>query len=114
MTATVMYKGPKIHRRVITHKDLKSLELEGLPDKVDDLVWEPGSRRKSVDITDLGEGVLEYFKSNKAFQVKEDDKVTSKADPNAAVVNADGSSGDVQPDTALVNPRGVGGSTRNR
>ncbi len=95
MTTTAIYKGPVMHNRVLTKQQLsKALDLKSddFPSGFKELRWESGSKRKPVDISDMPQMVKDLIIEDPAFTVKEDGEVSSEADPNAAVVNPDGSS----------------------
>ncbi len=118
----VTYKGPSMHERVITRKDLESADVtfpEGTT--VKDMVWKADEGRRAVDISDLGDDVKEFFSNDKLFEVKEGGEVTSAADKKAGETNADGTNkaettGDGVDHTGAPGSSGmkVGGSTRTR
>jgi hypothetical protein len=91
MGVTVKYKGPSVHERILTRKDLEAAGVE-FPEgvTVKTMVWAPDPRRRGVDITDLGDSARQFFEDQPTFQVVEDGEVASDAHPKAGEVNPDG------------------------
>jgi hypothetical protein len=96
MTKTMAtYKGPSMHERIFTKKELVDaldIEASAFPDGFKELRWDSNEHRKPVDVSEMPDEVIEMLKSDPAFSLKEDGEETSKADPNAGVVEPDGSS----------------------
>lgn len=98
---TLEYKGPSVHKRVITQKDLEASGVEFKDgEKIDDLVWEAGNARLPLTLKGKGDSelssetkdaVLAVLKKEKTFTIKDGDD-TTEADPEAGHVLADGSS----------------------
>lgn len=90
---SIAYKGPTVHTRVLTRKDLEASGVE-FPEgaTVNKMVWAAGEDRRPLILDDPPAALVEFFENEPHFEVKQDGEVTSKAHDDAGKVLADGSS----------------------
>ena len=116
---TAMYKGPGMHRRILSRQDFVNAGVEesSLPEDFKELVWEPWQARRPQDISNLPSEVYDILDQDPAMEIKKDGEVVSEAVSDAAHVREDGSSPGVMGNPVLAEANGytppsdVGGST---
>lgn len=101
MKVKIEYKGPDVHDRSISRKDLEAAGVE-FPEGVTfpTLNWAADTARVPVRLTDEGddalptsviEEVLDVLKKDPVFRITEDGKVTQEEHPDSGHTLADGS-----------------------
>ncbi len=97
MKTKIEYKGPSIHRRMLSRADLTAAGIE-FPEGVEfkTMVFEPGAARRAVVLDEdvpasLQKDIVDILSKDKAFTISDGGEVLSEADPDAGHINADGS-----------------------